>query len=56
MNNPLTTTYDKMKMLVEAGMKYMNFGVQTNEDVNDRCYHRPSKDKRVIELTQWRKN
>ena len=55
MNNPLSATKEKMKMLARAGMVHMNFGVQTNEDVNKRCYNRNSSDKQVIKLTQWAK-
>lgn len=40
-------------MLARAGMVHMNFGVQTNEDVNKHCYNRNSSDKQVIKLTQW---
>lgn len=53
MNNPTFTTKNKMRMLAQAGMVHMDFGVQTNEDSNCRYFNRPQRDEQVRNLTKW---
>ncbi len=51
--SPSTTTYKKIELLVDAGMKYLEMGIQTGaERINKEIYNRPMPNSTVLKATQ----
>lgn len=47
--SPLTITREKMKWLVDAGLAYIEMGIQTGAEKSKKLYNRPFSNQKVIE-------
>lgn len=51
-SSPQTTNYEKVKLLVEAGMVYLEMGIQSGSDRINKMYRREQTKEEVIQATK----
>jgi len=52
--HPLASTEEMIRLLVEAGMRFITIGVQSGSDyITHKVYNRPQSFEQVLRLAQW---